>query len=151
MFCPKAIAGIGKLPDTIADRAIPIRMKRRALGEQIERFRPRLLKIEADHLHKELAAWVARTVSHLKGAKPALPTRLSDRQQDGCEPLLAIADTIGGDWSQKAREALLEILTGEVAEDQSIGVPTNKACTTLPANSHVAFPTINGARNCHFA
>ena len=23
-FCPKAIAGIGKLPDTVADRSIPI-------------------------------------------------------------------------------------------------------------------------------
>ena len=27
-FCPKAIAGIGKLPDTVADRSIPIRLKR---------------------------------------------------------------------------------------------------------------------------
>ena len=38
-FCPKAIAGIGKLPDTVADRSIPIRLKRRAPGEPVERFR----------------------------------------------------------------------------------------------------------------
>jgi hypothetical protein len=43
-FCPKAIAGIGKLPDTVADRSLPIRLERRAPGEQAERFvvaRPR--------------------------------------------------------------------------------------------------------------
>ena len=43
-FCPKAIAGIGKLPDTIADRAIPITMKRRAPGETVERFRHKAAK-----------------------------------------------------------------------------------------------------------
>jgi hypothetical protein len=38
-YCPKAIAGIGKLPDTVQSRSIPIRLKRRAPGERIERFR----------------------------------------------------------------------------------------------------------------
>jgi hypothetical protein len=36
--------------------------------------------------------------------------------------LLAIADAAGGDWPQKGRDALLEILTGEAAEDSSTGV-----------------------------
>ncbi len=31
-FCPKAIAGIGRLPDTVADRSIPIRLKRKLPG-----------------------------------------------------------------------------------------------------------------------
>lgn len=122
VFCPKAIAGIGKLPDTVADRAIPIRMNRRAPGEQVERFRRRLLNTEADQMRRRLAAWITRTISRLKDAKPALPDRLSDRQQDGCEPLLAIADAAGGDWPQSTRNALLEILTGEAAEDNSTGV-----------------------------
>jgi hypothetical protein len=39
--CPKAIAGIGKLPDTVADCSIPIRLKRTASGEVPERFRLR--------------------------------------------------------------------------------------------------------------
>jgi Protein of unknown function (DUF3631) len=122
VFCPKAIAGIGKLPDTIADRAIPIRMKRRTSGERIERFRPRLVKAEGDQILGQLTAWVSETRSRLQDAKPALPTCLSDRQQDGCEPLLAIADAAGGHWPQKAGDALVEILTGEAAEDQSTGV-----------------------------
>ncbi len=122
VFCPKAIAGIGKLPDTVADRAIPIRMKRRAPCELVERFRRRLLQVEADRIRGQLAVWIARTISRLKDAKPALPDSLSDRHQDGCEPLLAIADAAGGNWPQKGRDALLEILTGEAAEDNSTGV-----------------------------
>jgi Protein of unknown function (DUF3631) len=122
VFCPKAIGGIGKLPDTVADRAIPIRMKRKAPGEPVERFRRRLLDVEANELREQVERWVTGTISRLKGAEPALPDQLSDRQQDGCEPLLAIADAAGGDWPLRGREALLEILTGEAAEDNSTGV-----------------------------
>jgi hypothetical protein len=122
VFCPKAIAGIGKLPDTVADRSIPIRMKRKARSESVKRFRRRLVKPEADPIRGHLAAWITRTISRLGDAKPALPDCLSDRQQDGCEPLLAIADAAGGDWPHSARSALLEVLTDEAAEDSSTGV-----------------------------
>lgn len=122
VFGPKAIAGIGKLPDTVVDRAIPIRMKRRTSNEQIERFRRRLLKADGDEIQKQIATWITPRVAQLKNASPALPDALSDRQQDGCEPLLAIADVSGSDWPQKSRDALLQILTGEAAEDNSIGV-----------------------------
>ena len=36
--CPVAIAQIGKLPDTLADRSLSILMKRSALGEKVARF-----------------------------------------------------------------------------------------------------------------
>jgi hypothetical protein len=122
IFCPKAIAGIGKLPDTVADRSIPIRMKRRAPNEHVERFRPRFLRAEASEIRKQVADWITPNIPMLRSATPALPNLLSDRQQDGCEPLLAIAETAGADLSQSARTALLEILTGEAAEDNSTGV-----------------------------
>jgi len=122
VFCPKAIAGIGKLPDTVADRSIPIRMRRRAHNEQIKRFRPQVVKAESDVLRSALTEWSRCNLPQIQDAKPELPESLSDRQQDGCEPLLAIADVAGGDWPERARKALLEILTGEAAEDDSIGV-----------------------------
>ena len=40
-FGPKAIAGIGQLPSTVTDRAIPIELKRRTKDEPVERFRER--------------------------------------------------------------------------------------------------------------
>ena len=39
VFCPKAFAGIGKLPDTVADRCIPIIMARQKPEEATEKFR----------------------------------------------------------------------------------------------------------------
>jgi hypothetical protein len=122
VFCPKAIAGIGRLPDTVADRSIPIRMKRRPPGDKSERFRRRLCQAEASEIRDKLETWINNIVEDLRDAAPGLPNLLSDRQQDGCEPLLAIADIAGGDWPQKGRNALLEILTGEVAEDDSFRV-----------------------------
>jgi putative DNA primase/helicase len=36
-WCPKAIALIGALPPTLADRSITLRLQRKALGERVER------------------------------------------------------------------------------------------------------------------
>jgi len=121
-FCPKAIAGIGMLPDTIADRSIPIRLKRKAPGELVERFRRRNVEPEARKLRDSIVAWVSENLGALQSARPVLPEELSGRQQDVCEPLLAIADRAGGEWPTKAREALVELCTGKAAEDDSLGV-----------------------------
>jgi hypothetical protein len=39
VFCPKALAGIGALVDTVADRSLPIRLKRKLQSEKVERLR----------------------------------------------------------------------------------------------------------------
>src|SRR4051794_7858052 len=39
VFCAKAFAGIGELPDTLRDRSIRLRLERRTREETIERFR----------------------------------------------------------------------------------------------------------------
>lgn len=120
-FCPKAIAGIGKLPDTVADRAIPIRLKRAVPGERIERFRPRDVATEARSLREQIETWCASLGEKLKDVRPELPEALSDRQQDGAEPLLAIADVAGGGWPDAARLALIELCSEAQASDDSVG------------------------------
>jgi hypothetical protein len=120
VFCPKVIAGIGKLPDTVASRSIPIRMKRAARGEAYERFRRRNVLPEASRLRAELETWCKSL--DLVDARPLLPDELSDRQQDVVEPLLAIADAAGGEWPAMARRALVELCTEARAMDDSIGV-----------------------------
>jgi hypothetical protein len=121
-FCPKAIAGIGQLPDTVADRSIPIRLKRAAHGETLERFRRRDVEPEAARLREELQLWSKEANSQLREARPELPEKLTDRQLDGAEPLLAIADAAGGEWPHQARSALEEILIGVSDIDDSVGV-----------------------------
>ncbi len=120
-FGPKAIAGIGKLPGTIADRAIPITMKRRARSETVARFRWRDAREQADPLRDDLEAWGAASIEVLRGARPDLPDGLDDRSQDSWEPLLAIADMAGGEWSPRARAAAV-VLSVKDSDDDSLGV-----------------------------
>ncbi|MBI4310221.1 MAG: DUF3631 domain-containing protein [Chloroflexi bacterium] len=119
-FCPKAIAGIGKLPDTVADRSIPIALKRRAPEEPVERFRRRKAEREATPIGEEALAWVATT--SLAGAEPYLPQELDDRAADCWEPLLAIADAAGSEWPRRAREAAVALMAGEERQLPSLGV-----------------------------
>jgi hypothetical protein len=121
VFCPKALAGIGKLPDTVADRSIPIHFRRKSRTEKVSRFRRRLVEPEVEQIRQQLAAWATENVSQLE-VNPQLPDELTDRQHDIVEPLLAIADRAGGDWPQNARAAVVEIFTGAPADDDSIGV-----------------------------
>jgi hypothetical protein len=121
-FSPKAIAGIGSLPDTVASRSIPIRLERRAPDEKVERWRERRGRDQAEPLRQRVEAWAAAYVGQLRGAEPEIPDELGDRAQDTAEPLLAIADCVGGEWPQRARVALIELHAQTVVEDDSIGV-----------------------------
>ena len=121
VFCPKAIAGIGKLPDTVADRSIPVRLKREPRG-RVEKLRKRDAEGEAARIKAPLAAWCKANVESLRDARPEIPDSLSDRQADCCEPLLAIADAAGGDWPEAARRALVELCSESQTYDQSPGV-----------------------------
>jgi hypothetical protein len=121
-FCPKAIAGIGSLPDTVADRSIPIRLKRAAPGEIVERFRRRDVESETTNLRDVVSRWCLSVTESLGEARPDLPDELSDRQQDCAEPLLAIADAAGGEWPMAARASLVELCTESRATEKSIGV-----------------------------
>jgi Protein of unknown function (DUF3631) len=56
-FCPKVIILIGNLPDTIADRSIPINMLRRKPGETVERFFYSQATKEAKRYRKESQSW----------------------------------------------------------------------------------------------
>ena len=122
VFGPKAIAGIGRLPETVADRAITISLKRRAPNEHVERFRRRDAEEQAKSLRNELERWAVGAVVTLSNARPDIPLELDDRAADGWEPLLAIADLAGSDWPKRARRAALELSAGDMREDDSLGV-----------------------------
>ncbi len=125
VFCPRALAGIGKLPATVADRSLPIRLKRRLRSELVERFRLRDVEKEAEALRRQIEAWAAVSVEALRRAdRPQVPDALDDRQADGAEPLLAIADLAGEKWPERARRALVEVCTGAGvgAGDESLSV-----------------------------
>jgi Domain of unknown function (DUF3854) len=51
-FCPKAIAGIGSLSDTVADRSIHLRVQRKLASQKVERLREKLIGQQATELRQ---------------------------------------------------------------------------------------------------
>ncbi|MDP9224394.1 MAG: DUF3631 domain-containing protein, partial [Actinomycetota bacterium] len=121
VFCAKALAGIGDLPDTIADRAIPIRLERKRPDASTARWRRREALAIAEPLQQELASWAQDAVTYLEAARPEIPDVLDDRAEEAWEPLLAIADLAGGHWPQRARTAALQ-LSAPADRDESLSV-----------------------------
>jgi hypothetical protein len=109
-FGPKALTGIGELPRTLASRSIRIRMRRQRRDEKAERFRQKRATSDAQPLVDALAGWATpELIDTLEDADPQLPDELGDREQDICEPLVAIADLAGGDWPVRARASFVHV------------------------------------------
>ncbi len=122
VFGPKALAGIGDLPDTISDRAIPVEMMRQVRSARVERFRTRGKLEETAPLREQIASWATAHLDELGHAWPELPDELNDRQQDIWEPMLAIADLAGPEWAVRARSAARELHAGGDEADTSVAV-----------------------------
>ena len=121
-FSLKGIAGIGKLPDTIRDRSIPIRLKRKLPTESCERFRKRKAAFQAEVLRSRATLWTKQHLGELAEAVPEMPAELNDRHRDVCEPLIAIADCAGGEWPERARQAFVPLLASRPRRDDSQAV-----------------------------
>ncbi|MFF9274263.1 DUF3631 domain-containing protein [Streptomyces griseosporeus] len=122
-YCAVAVAGLGSLPDTILSRSVIIRMRRRARNEKVEPFRARVHEAEGHKLRDRLAAWAEQVRGTVMDAWPAMPDGVTDRPADVWEPLLAIADAVGGDWPERARAACVMLVTASKANDKgSLGV-----------------------------
>jgi hypothetical protein len=126
IFCPKAFAGPGRLPASLADRCIPIALRRRKPKEQVLPFWRDIAEAELGAVIEPLAAWTAENRARLRRAAAeflcsTVPT-FSMRQQELAAPLLGIAEAAGGQWPKKARLALLRIFVSSPAQPPSIGI-----------------------------
>jgi hypothetical protein len=117
-FAMAAIAGIGRLPDTVEDRAINITMRRRLPGQQVAKFRLRTDLPRMEELRSWLTDWADQHLAELEEPPQDMPAELEDRAQDAWEPLIAIADLAGGPWPAWAREAA-RFLASEAADADS--------------------------------
>lgn len=106
-YCPKALAGIGRIPDTVSSRSITITMVRKKNGEEAERYARRqreALHAEALEWKRKAERWVADHAAEFD-LDPTFPAGLSDRAQDCWEPLLVIAELISDDLASRLRAA----------------------------------------------
>lgn len=98
---PKVIAKIGRLPDTLADRCIPIRMERKMRKEELDRIK----YLDGTVLRRKCKRLALDYGQAVADARPQLPESLNDRACDIWEPLFALADLAGGHWPGLARQA----------------------------------------------
>lgn len=120
-FAMAAIAGIGDLPDTIMDRSIVIRMRRRAEGERVSPYRTKRDSPALRTMRTELARWTRPLADQALHLEPQMP--VEDRAADTWEPLVIVADLAGGTWPHRARQACAHLVTAEAAseDDQPSG------------------------------
>lgn len=117
-----AMAGIGKLPDTVMSRSVVINMKRRRPGVHVESFRRRLVAPEAEPIRDRLAAWAETVTADVADSFPELPDGIVDRAGDIWEPLVAVADAAGGGWPRRARVAAVALVAESAETPASLGV-----------------------------
>jgi putative DNA primase/helicase len=130
-FCPKALGMKGrKLPDTTLSRTIIIEMKRKLPNEMV---------VDFDHLddgalaglRRQLARWAVDNGAALIAAAPEIPAGFHNRIRANWKLLLAIAESVGGDWKQRTWRAANTIEKVRETFEQSIGVQLLSNIKTL--------------------
>ena len=135
-WCPKAIAGIGALPDTVLDRSIVLRLERRPPNVSLASWRDRD-KDAVETLRRKLARWIADNEASIVAGLSAVefPSGLHDRARDAWESLLAIGNVAGGEWAGpggRARRACERVMASTAGEEAG-------ARETLLADLHTIF------------
>jgi hypothetical protein len=117
-YAAVALAGLGWLPDTILSRSVIVRMRRRHAGERVEPYRRRVHAVTGHRIRDTVAVWAKSATTEW----PELPDEIQDRDADVWEPLIAIADAVGGEWPSRARRASVALISESKEADPSLGV-----------------------------
>ncbi len=107
-WAPKAIAQIKDLPDTLQDRSVAIRLRRKLPGEKVARFRADRVQHLTD-INRQVARWAQDNLDALREMDAETPPQLHDRAADNWRTLFIIAERIGGEWPERTRIAALAL------------------------------------------
>jgi hypothetical protein len=117
-WCPKVIAMIGRVPDTIADRSILVRLERKLVTEKcapLTDFKPETITSKclrfADDNSERIASAALETVPGL-----------NDRAADTFEPLFVLARMAGPEWLERAAEAAVFLTSLQNTDLQGAGL-----------------------------
>ena len=105
-WAPKVLAGIGALPDTLADRSVRVVIERRPRSAAIVPWRARSAAWAG--MRDRLAAWTDAMREPFRAALACLvpvPAVLDDRAADTWEGLVAIAGLADPAWERRAFDA----------------------------------------------
>lgn len=108
-WCPKALAGIGRLPSTLEDRSIVIPLAMKRTGQKVVPISEVELQATAARIRSQLLRWAQDTAGFGLQLWPEVPRELHDRAADNWRPLIAIANYAGGAWPERARNAAIAL------------------------------------------
>ena len=114
-FCPKMIAGIGQLPPTLRDRSIQIVMEKKG-NQKLPKW-TRKRRAELVSLRRRCLRWAQDHMQRLSDIEPSMPESLTDRAEEIWEPLLQIADAVGGEWPMRALQAVALLQGKDITTD----------------------------------
>jgi putative DNA primase/helicase len=116
-YAAVAIAIIGELPDTLADRSITVDLKRKLANEDAESFR--IDRVGAlTVLTRKAARWVADNAERIAAVDPRMPASVHSRVADNWRPLISIAEVAGDEWPKRAWEAAMQAAASTEATSQ---------------------------------
>ncbi|HEX3626634.1 MAG TPA: DUF3631 domain-containing protein [Verrucomicrobiae bacterium] len=100
-WCPKVIAMIGQVPDTIADRSIVVMMTRKLVTET----RAPLAELNTADIRAKCARFALDATQWVTQCEKIRGEGLNDRAADTFDPLYVIARLAGREWEQKLQTA----------------------------------------------
>jgi len=114
-WCPKVVAMIGNVPETLADRSIVINMVRKLVSEEcapLSEFNP-------EPIQRKCARWALDNTKAVHDYPRQELRMVSDRASDTYEPLMVLARLAGGDWPDQLTKAATKLCSHENTEAES--------------------------------
>lgn len=116
----QAIAGIKSQRDTLEDRSVTIEMRRKLPGERTRRLPVNHFEMNRD-IRRKCLRWAEDHVAVLKKISVIVEPCGNDRAQDNWEPLVAIAEVVGGGWPGRLLESY-RLIEGQSEDEDSVAV-----------------------------
>jgi Protein of unknown function (DUF3631) len=117
-WCPKVIAMIGEVPDTIGDRSIVVKMSRKLTTETCAP----LAELDTEEIKAKCVRFALDAAPFIAAAEKARVEGLNDRAADTFDPLYVIARLAGEGWEKKLQAAAIALAATDEVEKSGSGL-----------------------------
>ena len=119
VYCPKALAAIGRIPDTISDRSLVISMQRRKPSESVGRFLFGRVRKEAEPILSSMARLLESSREEIARVYEESPSLLflEDRDEECWAPLFAICAVLDSARLEELKQAAIHLTKAKASDD----------------------------------
>lgn len=141
IYCPKVLAGIGHLPETIEDRGLPIRLRRKLPSERVEEFFDEDAEVEMRETRRYLDGWGSYALLNLRRDRPDMPDQLDSRAKAAYALLVSICDLAGEEYGHRVRAALVALRCNHDTGEPSRGIRLLADLSLVDLSGYDRIPT----------